>query len=159
MFKYSLAFGDENLSLDIEEYDMKTLLEQMFSEHILLLKEKGYTITFDNSASRIDAYTIRTDAQNLMRIIDNLFSNLTKYADVSHPILISTKTVGNTLTIEMKNKIRSDEPEVESNKIGLKTCRRLADLIAKGFEVEADGEHFTTRLSLEITKTRQNKNA
>ncbi len=159
MFKYSLAFGDENISLDIEEYDMKTLLEQMFSEHILLLKEKGYNISFDNAASRIEAYTIRTDAQKLMRIIDNLFSNLTKYADVSHPVLISVKIVGSTLTIEMKNKIRTDEPEVESNKIGLKTCRRLAELIAKDFSVESDDEYYTARLTLEITKSRQNKNA
>jgi len=89
MFKYSLAFGDAAQGITLEEYDAAMLLDQMIAEHILLLRESGYNPTVEYKGDGVpEGATVMTDAQNLMRIVDNVFSNLHKYADKDEPIRI-----------------------------------------------------------------------
>ncbi len=150
MFKYSLAFGDTGGMINLEEYDAQTLTEQLLAEHILLMREKGYDVqTVDAGELMPDGCVVVTDAQNLMRIVDNIFSNLRKYADPEHPILISVDIRDNKLVLECENKIRKNEG-AESNGIGLKTCKRLASLVADGFEYGQDGEYFSCRLTIAV---------
>ena len=151
MFKYSLAFGDTKKSVKLEEYDFITLYEQIFAEHILLMREYGYDIQTRATGDEVkDGTTVSTDAPNLMRIVDNIFSNLRKYADKTHPILITMNSKDSAIILECINKIRIDTEGAESNGIGLKTCVRLGSLVAKKFEYFTDGDFFTCRLVLDI---------
>ena len=150
MFKYSLAFGDTNKGIKLEEYDADTLLEQLVSEHMLLLSESGFDIQSKRIGRRFDGMTVYTDAQNLMRIIDNTFSNISKYADRNFPIEFTMERVGMSVVLESKNKICEDVSEVESNGIGLKTCARLARLIAEEFYYREEDGYFVTRLALKL---------
>ncbi len=153
MFKYSLAFGGSEGGVKLEEYDAKTLLEQLFAEHILLLNESGYNTSFELDDSLRDGeYYVCTDAPNLMRIVDNLFSNLTKYADRDYPVVLTVKLNGMTLIIECTNRISKNSDAAESNGIGLKTCKRLASVVADGFDYSDDGEYFVTKLSLKLNR-------
>ena len=158
MFKYSLAFGDEEIPFKLEEYNAKMLLEQMIYEHVLLLKDKGYRVVLENLDNAVkDDRVIHTDAPNLMRIIDNLFSNITKYADICAPVTISAKLSGDTLILDFQNKISDKKPETESNGIGLKTCVRLSSIVAESFEYKSVGTSFTARLTLKATKPKSTK--
>jgi signal transduction histidine kinase len=151
MFRYSLAFGDTKKGVVLEEYDAPTLFDQMLAEHILLLREKGIELVIEKYGDDIKpGSTVCTDAQNLMRIVDNVFSNLQKYADRSEPVIIRTRIENSIVTIECVNRIRTDTEEAESNGIGLKTCVRLGSLVAKKFEYFTDGDFFTCRLVLDI---------
>jgi signal transduction histidine kinase len=115
------------------------------------MNENGFNMSLDfDEALRDGEYSVYTDAPNLMRIIDNLFSNLTKYADKNYPIALSVKLNGYSLTVECKNRISRNADAAESNGIGLKTCKRLASLVAEDFEYSDDGEYFTTKLSLKL---------
>lgn len=155
MFKYSLAFGDTKGMITLEEYDAMTLFEQLLSEHMVLMHEMGYEIFLEHSGDTIeDGAVVVTDAQNLMRIIDNIFSNLRKYADINHPIMLNIEVGKKRMVFECKNKIRTDTEGAESNGIGLKTCARLASLVADKFEYGIeDEEFFVTRLSLDFRQT------
>ena len=154
MLKYSLAFGDTENAIKLEEYDAPTLFEQLFAEHFLLMREMGYNIHLSNGEQTLKTGDIiRTDAPNLMRIIDNIFSNMRKYADPAEPIYFYHGVENRTLKIECKNKIRTDTEGAESNGIGLKTCVRLASLVAKKFEYEQDGEYFICRLIIQLKET------
>lgn len=151
MFKYSLAFGDTEKSVRLEEYDAGMLFEQLLTEHILLLREQGYDIRVKTIESGLPAgSTVRTDAQNLMRIVDNIFSNIGKYADMAQPIFINTTLDGDRLTVECRNKIRTDTEGAESNGIGLKTCVRLGSILADGFEYGREGDSFACRIHMKI---------
>lgn len=150
MFKYSLAFGDTDKGIKLEEYDAATLLDQLLSEHMLLLKEKGFDVRAKRVGRRFEGMMVRTDAQNLMRIVDNTFSNLSKYADPSYPIEFTMERVGMTIALECRNKVGMNSAEVESNGIGLKTCVRLAKLIAEEFYYGEEDGYFTTRISLRL---------
>lgn len=151
MFKYSLAFGDTEKSVRLEEYDATTLLDQMLAEHILLMREMGYDVRYEQVGESIKPNTvIRTDANNLMRIVDNIFSNLRKYADPEKPIYFIHGVENNKFTLECRNSIRRDTEGAESNGIGLKTCVRLASLVADKFEYEEGEDEFVCRLTATI---------
>lgn len=152
MFKYSLAFGDVGAGVDLEEYDARTLAEQMLSEHVLLLMENGYDVRLENIDNNIEEGSfLLTDAPNLMRIIDNIFSNIRKYADPAKPIVISARRVGGSVVIfEFRNSILKDNHGAESNRIGLRTCVKLAKFIAEGFSYDTDGDEFVAKLSIKL---------
>ena len=154
MFKYSLAFGDTKGMIKLEEYDALTLFDQLLSEHTVLMREMGYDIHTIYIGDRLDdGCVVLTDAQNLMRIVDNIFSNLRKYADTEHPILFTINAHQNKIIFECENKVRTDTGEAESNGIGLKTCERLASIIANRFEYSKDGEYFVCRLVLDYRRS------
>jgi signal transduction histidine kinase len=150
MFKYSLAFGEPDSDIKLESYDAETLFDQLLSEHILLLSERGFDVRKKRTGRSFDGMKVHTDAPNLMRIIDNIFSNLSKYAEPSEPIEFTIERVGLTVILEIKNRIKTESPEVESNGIGLKSCTRLAKLIAEGFTYGEDDGFFICRLTLKL---------
>ena len=155
MFRYSLLFGDSDKAVKLEEYDAITLFDQLLSEHIFLMRERGYDICLDETGGEVkEGSVLLTDPQNLMRIVDNVFSNMSKYADKDHPVFITKGVVGRNMIIEFKNKITANSEGAESNGIGLKTCRRLGELVAKRFEYEKDGEFFICRLVMELKEKR-----
>ena len=153
MFKYSLAFGTPEEGVRLEEYDAATLLDQMLSEHVLLLGEQGYRVEYDTARlASLDGATVRTDAQYLMRIVDNIFSNLTKYADKNERIRISVSEFGGLIELTVINRVAKDIDKVESTGIGLKTCARLAEIIADGFEYIKGEDSFCVTLTLRATR-------
>ncbi len=151
MFKYLLAFGDTGEGILKEEYDAGTLIEQMLSEHILLLSESGYDVELDESELKIPEGTVvKTDPENLMRIIDNVFSNLYKYADIGSSVKIKLSGGKELVIFECENKIRTDDFVAESNHIGLKTSERLATFVAEEFSYRREDERFISRLALRV---------
>ncbi len=156
MFKYSLAYGSTEQQINLEKYDAGMLMEQLFFEHILLLTDSGYEVKFDKPLDGIeDGATVYTDPQNLMRIIDNLFQNIQKYAKKDEPVIFSFYVEKERVRFVIKNTI-SDKPSgAESNEIGLKTCKRLAQYVAEDFSYENDGKYFTVSLSLKLDNHKQ----
>lgn len=152
MFKYMLAFGDTGKGIKLERYDATTLILQLLSEHLVLLTERGYTHTLDSIPSFKDTDMLLTDPPNLMRIIDNIFSNLYKYADSSEPIEISVEREERLVRISFRNKIKLDTEGAESNGIGIKTCKRLAEFVLKSFEYKIDGEYYSTVLTIKMNE-------
>lgn len=149
MFGYLLVFGNSNSQPVLEEYNADTLIDQMLSEHMLLISESGYNI----DASAIDYNSIVgkkivTDPQSLVRIFDNAFSNLYKYADKQNPIKISIRAEACDIIVEISNHIRHDGEKVESNGIGLRTCKKLAEQINAGFEFGGDTNTYSVKLTL-----------
>ena len=156
MFRYALAFGNNEERVELEDYDAPTLLEQLFSEHILLLREEGFSVV-DLMFDKIVSYgeILRTDAQCLMRMIDNIFSNVRKYADAEKPVTVLLKRDGDTLKITVRNVIAKVPNVAESNGIGLKTCARLAELVGARFNTEKHGDFFEATLKLKISEAKK----
>ena len=140
MFNYFLVFGSRDAGVEMQEYEAQPLFEQLLSEHILLLKEMGYTVNVESH--QMENLSIITDAPNTMRIMDNLFSNLTKYSDISSPINIIIRSNGGIVELVMENTVKSDSSDVESNGIGLKTCKKLSDMLSAEFRYEHTGDKF-----------------
>lgn len=149
MFKYFRAFGKGAEGITMEEYDAATLFEQLLTEHVLLLSESGYDVKYDISELLEGNYIVRTDAPHMTRIIDNIFSNLYKYADMEREVYITGKKVDDTAVFEFKNATKINSG-AESSKVGLKTCKRLSEYILNSFDYGEEEGTFTLTFSMKL---------
>lgn len=151
MFKYALVFGGADAAVELSEYRASVLVEQLLAEHLLLLAERGYDIepVYEWVGDDADSLVL-TDPPNLMRIVDNVFSNIAKYADKNAPVRFSVILNGDRLTLSFANKPRRDLSGVESNGIGLKTCNKLAEALGHEFSYESGEECFEAKLGFAV---------
>jgi signal transduction histidine kinase len=156
MFRYFLVFSGNDIEAEITSYEAKTLLDQLLSEHVLLLREKGYEVNIQQGAAVTDEIAVMTDAPKLMRVIDNLFSNIFKYADIERRITVSTAMARGRLNVIIKNYVSEDASHAESTGVGLKTCHKVCESIGARFNTEILGSRgakvFSARLELPIDK-------
>ena len=151
MFRYLLVFGDTAEPCELEEYDCETLIGQLISEHILLLRENGYDVkvTSDEVLGRL----ILTSAPELMRIIDNIFSNIRKYADKNNPVCIGIAVEEDKITLSFSNYISKESVLAESTGIGLKTCAKIAELISCDFSYTKSDDVFESNIVLKAQRS------
>ena len=124
MFSYFLVFGRGGEELSMSRVDAKVLVEHVISEYTLLLSENGYTFEISGD---VPSVSVSIDDRYFRRVIDNIFSNIMKYADVNSPIWLGVKQDGDGLTFYCKNKTRTDKDMPESNGIGLRTCSKMME--------------------------------
>ena len=149
MFKYFRAFGKGAEGITMEEYNASTLFEQLLAEHVFLLGENGYQVNYNIDELMDGVSIVRTDAPHMMRVIDNIFSNLYKYADIEKEISVIGRREGDLAVFEFKNSV-ADNKGAESSKVGLKTCKRLSSYIMNSFDWGEEDGIFTLTLSLKL---------
>ena len=150
LFQYFLVFGSQPKEKEIEVYDAEILLQQIISEHSAELMSYGFKIDLEYTLT--EETEIKVDISGLRRLFDNLFSNLTKYADKSSPIRISVTHDPDDkfIIVRMMNGVLTESRKVESNKIGLKTCDKICSDMGGEFTYSDEGQIFTVKLTLPI---------
>ena len=151
MFRYLLVFGNSAKPCELEEYDCETLVGQLISEHILLLRENGYDVRA--TSDDISKMSILTSAPDLMRIVDNIFSNIRKYADIQSPVHIGISVEEDKIIISFSNHISNESTLAESTGIGLKTCAKIAELISCEFSYTKSDDAFESRIGLKTQRS------
>ena len=157
MFRYFLVFGGD-INVELAEYSAKTLFNQLFSEHALLLSEKGYSVEWYGIEKVDTGAYVCTDAPKLMRVVDNVFSNIYKYADKDEKIAISFVRNEKSISVQVSNKISKYTNEVESNGVGLKTCKKLCEAMGARFEYTSVTEScdvFDVKIDLPIANGKE----
>ncbi len=146
MFRYFLVYGGA-VDVEMDRYDAGTLIDQLLSGYIFLLREQGYNVKYnlemEGSAPIVDK-VLYTDPSQLTRIVENVFSNLLKYADKEKPITADVFADTDELTIKVVNYVLKNPDESLKNGIGLKTCMKIAsamDIRLSAFE--SDGIYET----------------
>lgn len=144
LFSYFLLFGRGTQEVNLSEYNFGFLTEQMLSEFVLLLSEREYNVSVEISPEAKNA-EISTDPDMLMRIVENLLSNMFKYADKDQPITIKAEAYDGIGILTFKNTVYTGDNKVETNGIGLKSCRKIADVLGVSIAFgESDGIYTTT---------------
>lgn len=145
LFKYFLVFGKSELEMNIEPFDGRFLLEQLLGEAEFELRDLGFTtshIEFEGECS------VAADPLYLKRVVDNLVSNLKKYADKSRPVMIITELKDSSLSVCVSNYIAKSMDRVESTKIGIRTCEKIMQHMGGSFSTIRDEEHFAAEFVL-----------
>ena len=145
LFKYFLVFGRAELEMNREELDGQLLLEQLLGEAQFDLSDMGYTVERQDLEC---ACLVNTDPMYLKRVLDNLISNVKKYADKTQPILMQSALSEGQLSVTMSNAVHSSVAQVESTKIGLRTCEKIMDAMGGSFSVQREGDHFSATFTL-----------
>lgn len=137
MFEYFLVYSASGEQPDLETQDADTLFNQFWNEYAFSLENDGFTVDVDFQPLQGN---VQVNPDLLRRAFDNLYSNLTKYADNSRPISIAFRRTGNQAQLLLRNFISPARNHRESTNIGLNTCRRIMDYHNGSFETaERDG--------------------
>lgn len=159
-----------NVKLNIESIDIKELFNQTIGEFKDKFEQKDLKIEVQMPSEDIK---IKADSRYLYRIIENLFSNITKYAQDSSRVYIDVleknknmdKESGNNkyINISIKNiskdklNISSDElmqrfvrgdksRYTEGSGLGLSIAKSLTELQGGRFNITIDGDLFKVEI-------------
>ena len=147
MFNYFRLFGGTELKTEPEIYPVSTLFSQLLEEYIFMLVEKGYLVNSNiEILNTVQGLEIETDAPQLARIVENIFSNILKYADKSAPVCIKLDLNSSCCKILFTNNVAKNLDNVESNNIGLKTCIKIANALNIKFNTENTSDVFTVSI-------------
>lgn len=148
LFAYFLVLGTPEADAHLESMDGDLLLAQMLGEFSQELQQQGFIVEADLPPLGL---TLSVDLQHMQRIFSNLLSNLCKYAGKSQSVKIQVRAVGNLLCISVKNSVKADAGKVESTRIGLQTCEKLASAMGGEFRKKQEKGTFTAELFLPAT--------
>ena len=121
------------------------LFQQTVGESAFALEGLGFTVDFQMEEMK-GIYYVSVDL--FRRVVDNLFSNLAKYAAREFPVVITCVQTKEGARITIRNRKRTDGALVESSGIGLKTCRKIMEEHEGSFETTEDEDGFTATLFL-----------
>ncbi len=88
LFEYFLAYATEWESADMEMVDADELFHQILEDYAYALESEGMNVETDFAQTSTQ---ISVNTELLQRALDNLYSNLLKYADPEETIWISYK--------------------------------------------------------------------
>ncbi|MCI8332292.1 MAG: GHKL domain-containing protein [Clostridiales bacterium] len=151
LFDYFTVFkNDAPESLHMECFDGRALLEQMIAEQVYMLEERGYKVSSEKEAleAQDDSFSLCIDSDALLRVFDNICSNLLKYADKKEPIQVAIDHDDPFIRIMIKNRINKTAVKVASTKIGLKSCRRLLSRMEGQLRIKTEGNYYTVTVML-----------
>ncbi len=147
LFKYFLVFGRSGLDLRRESLDGQLLLGQLLGEAAFDLSGAGFEIS---DAGWEGTCTLVTDPLYLKRVVDNLVSNIKKYADRAEPVSFEIRQGDGELRVSVSNAIAEASPRAESTKIGLRTCEKILEALGGSFTAAREGGRFTASFVLPV---------
>ncbi len=127
----------------------RLLMEQLAGEWEEILED---SFSCEISLEDCPDFRAEWDLQEILRIFDNLSSNVEKYADSGHPVLLRMDRRADTLRILQKNTVRQTAQNVESNQIGLESIRRIAAGYGGNVTVSTENEQFQIEITLPVSE-------
>jgi K+-sensing histidine kinase KdpD len=98
------------------------IVQEVLPEAILFLKERGFTIV---QRSRIKGECIRINIHLLYRIIDNVVSNIDRYAAAAYPVTIEIKRDGEMVFVSFINTVAKKSAPMKTSKLGLSLIKEM----------------------------------
>lgn len=142
LFEYSLIAGEREIELE-EAEQFEVLFYDLFSETCSFLEQKGFQIIFHVKWVNC---IVQISTDYVMRILDNVTSNIMKYADPSAPVEISSVEEGHMVGFLFKNKIQRSERKLESTGIGIQNIKNMMQKMGGRAVVEEEGAQFRLEL-------------
>ncbi len=147
MFSYFLVFGRSESKLNLVDVPIRDLVDHVISEYTILLSENGYKLRVSGN---ISGGNVRIDEGYFRRVLDNIFSNVLKYASQDDYVMTEAVSQSGKIILSCKNKIRTDKNIPESNGIGLKTCAKMMEEMGGGLMYEEAYGYFTVKIILPV---------
>lgn len=143
-FAYSLVF-EQNSHPQLEKISTEELLGYI-EENLNYLELEGFII---HKEVKYIKKEVLLDFSMIKRMINNLCSNIQKYSD---KYVDMTLTLDDSFDLLLTNKKKSDLSKVESNKIGLRSVKRIVELHNGTCSIDESEETFSIHISIPLKK-------
>ena len=147
LFNYFLAYGHKDEAVSMEQYDAEVLFEQLLSERFMTAELTGLQLDYAVS-QKLSGVRVYTNVDYLSRVLDNLYSNIVKYADYQYPVVVRVEYRDRMVVMTGENKIAKRSGKVESTKLGLLTCESIMHLLKGSFRTQKQGDTFIAVIAL-----------
>lgn len=147
LFEYFLVYATEWEYSETETVDADQLFCQILEDYAYALESKEMAVERDFSPV---FGKIAVNMELLHRVLDNLYSNLLKYADKSSPIQLSYKREDDFFVLTVENKIGLNRERRDSTSIGLNTCDRIVKYHGGKFETQENDNVFSVKISMPL---------
>lgn len=121
LFEYSLVSSDQEIELEEAEIE-KILFYDLFSETTSYLEQQGYQVDF---LVNWNEARLKINTDYISRILDNVTSNIQKYADKSCPVTIGSVKNGNMEGFYFENRTAVLTDETESTGVGIQSIKNM----------------------------------
>lgn len=146
IFEYSLINCKKDVELD-KPKKVRIVFYDIFSEFISVLHEQGFEVECSLDWTDND---IKINEDYLHRVMDNITSNIIKYADAASPIVLSVGKSEKDIFVSVKNKISTHKNVEESTKIGLHNIENMIRGMNGYSKVTEDKNDFSIMLYFPI---------
>lgn len=164
-------FSTGNVEVHLELMDIGVAVEQMVGEYYYALQENSVEIELQKEEKE---YPVMADGNMLGRVINNLMTNVRKYAMPSTRVYIRVKDENNRISIMFRN-VAKDLPNLSGEELserlvrgdrsrhtdgsglGLSIAKSLTELQHGTFNVDVDGDLFTVTLEFDRAETQNNQ--
>ena len=148
LFEYALVTRDTVVQLDAPAR-FSQIFEEPLAEMVEMLQQRGFACALELGSEDV-LLTVR--AQYIRRILDNIGSNLIKYADPARPIEVRFLRQEGRAGLVFRNHVLSAPPAVESTKVGLTSIETMMEKMHADCKIEQENEQFTMTLLFSISQ-------
>lgn len=142
-FEYALVF-EQDLLPKLEIIQSKKFI-QYLQENIEYLELEGFKVEKEMDICEVD---LKLDLSMMKRMINNICSNILKYAKKESPVYLEIVIKQGNLKIVFENEKKKDLQQIESNKIGLKSVKRIIEMHQGQFFIQDLKDTFTLIITL-----------
>ena len=147
LFEYALVTRDTVVQLDAPAH-FSQIFEEPLAELVDTLQQRGFTCALELGSEDV-LLTVR--AQYIRRVLDNIGSNLFKYADPAQPVEIRFVRQEGRAGLVFRNHVLPAPPAVESTKVGLISMETMMEKMNAAVKVEQESEWYSITLWFPIT--------
>lgn len=133
----------------LTKVDGRTFIEQALWDMQDFLEDSGYEVKI-TLPEHWTSFSLMVDIKRVPSVIDNLLSNIKKYAEKQMPILLDVKTENHTLVFAQQNTTipKTEQALAESNLLGLKSVEKTITLSGGTFHIREEEETFLLEIRL-----------
>ena len=142
IFEYSLVSRHRSVQLE-EPRPVRDVFHDRLSEMAALLAQKHFRFDLELDWPEI---RISVNSQYIKRLIDNLSSNLEKYADAEYPVLIRIEERENGVAILFQNVVSAATEQQEGTHIGLTNMEAMMKKMGGRFRAGQTATLFQSEL-------------
>lgn len=146
LFEYALVTRDTVVALD-EPAHFSAIFEEPLTEMVDHLQQRGFVCALELGS---DDPVLTVKGQYVRRILDNITSNILKYADPEQEITVRSVQEENKVGLLFLNKTLPVPPSAESTKVGLTSMETMMEKMNAVFRVEQGEDWFCVTLLFEV---------
>ncbi|WP_342554253.1 HAMP domain-containing sensor histidine kinase [Paenibacillus sp. FSL R7-0652] len=155
LFEYfTVSSASEEEEVEFEIYDGRELIDQLLDEQLAVMEEFDVHIQPKHAEQ---PFLLEMNLVAIRRVFDNIFSNIKKYADRSHPIDIELCIRQQILIMTARNQIRPVDKTKDSSEIGLVSCQKIIDQHNGTLKVSRQADTFTLQIELPVIFNKEDR--
>lgn len=146
MFEFFLILREEEIEL-MDPQSFKDIFYDIMSELVLSLQNRGFKVKQNIEFREVK---VEVSVDYVLRVMNNIVSNIIKYADSNEDIVITTIYEKEKASILFANHILKETDKVESTGIGIRNIKGMMDKMEGCCEIAEAGELYRIKLQFKI---------